>query len=330
MSAVRAVALAATLAFGGAVEIDAHAAGRSFLKPLALGSDNYAESFSFVADLDGGGYVLLQLGVSNIGPGKGHGICRGLYVPSAGAKWNVSTLERNDGWRYDATRDRLEVGGCSAELTADATIVTVALDGGRAELRFGARPTSTMPPGADIKQGGGRHRTELWFTRAPVTMTLKLGDAAPQTLAGAGYADHAASDLDPLKLARAWVRFRALRRDTPVLVLARQPLEGDTWTPAWSWQKGTFTPLTRALLTREGEGEGTRFVAELADASGKTWTARATRLLHRHAPVAELGGGIGRLLTPFVGSPVSYTFRGTLDDGSGPIDGLFEVELGDE
>jgi hypothetical protein len=126
------------------------------------------------------------------------------------------------------------------------------------------------------------------------------------------------------------VRFRALRRDAPVLLLARQPLEGDTWTPAWSWQKGAFTPLPRALLTREGEGEATRFVAELADASGKTWTARATRLLHRHAPVAELGGGIGRLLTPFVGSPVSYTFRGTLDDGGGPIDGLFEVELGDE
>jgi hypothetical protein len=328
--AVRAVAIAATLAFSVGATIDADAAGRSFLKPLALGSDNYAESFSFVADLEDGGYVLLQLGVSNIGPGKGHGICRGLYVPSAGAKWNVSTLERNDGWRYDATRDRLEVGGCSAELAADATIVTVALDGGRAELRFGARPSSTMPPGADIKLGGGRHRTELWFTRAPVTLQLTLGDAAPKAIAGAGYADHAASDLDPLKLARSWVRFRALRRDAPVLLLARQPLEGDTWTPAWSWQKGAFTPLPRALLTREGEGEATRFVAELADASGKTWTARATRLLHRHAPVAELGGGIGRLLTPFVGSPVSYTFRGTLDDGGGPIDGLFEVELGDE
>ena len=58
--------------------------------PEPLPGDEYAETFTFVADLDDGTYVQLQLAVTNLGPGAGTGLCRALVKRPGAAPWTRS------------------------------------------------------------------------------------------------------------------------------------------------------------------------------------------------------------------------------------------------
>ena len=65
---------------------------------------------------------------------------------------------------------------------------------------------------------------------------------------------------------------------------------------------------------------------------GGEWRIRTGELLHRSAPVEERGALLGSMLGAIIGNPVTYTFRGVLEErGSGAkVAGIVEVTLTDE
>ena len=331
MSPERSPALLAALLVAWAPR--ASAAG--VLEPAPEPLDTWSESFTFLADADDGSYVWAQLSLTNLGPGSGNGSCRVLvFRPNRPAFTARVRVGRPD-WRYLAAYaaypERLDLprGRCSAQ-GGDLPRVRVTLEGRTVELRFAQPFQPFLPPGAELALSSGRYRSEVLQPFGAVEVSLSGKDWGtddhPERLSGVGYADHSRSTVTPPQLATRWLRFRALRASPRTLLLAREAPDG-SFGPVYSWQEGRPPQqLVRFSLARSGTEAATTWRAEVPGAG----VLRTVALLHRSAPVQELGV-LGVLVRPIVGSPVTYTYRAVLDAGDGtPLPGVMEVSVEEE
>jgi hypothetical protein len=196
--------------------VPAAARGAGALEPQPTGSDNYGESFTFIADLADGTYVWAQLSFTHLGPGSHHGVCRALVVrggkaPAGRPAWTPSERVRKKGWRYDAAARALSVGPCTAT-EGERPRVRMAFDDGTLQLTFQQPFKPFTPPGTTLKQGEATYRAEVLLPWSAVEVLLERKKQPAEKLAGSGYVDHSHSTWPPAKLAQAWVRFRAPRR----------------------------------------------------------------------------------------------------------------------
>lgn len=90
-----------------------------------------------------------------------------------------------------------------------------------------------------------------------------------------------------------------------------------------------YAELARFDVSRGGHGREPSFLVTFGPVAPVA-RLQSTALVFRSAPVEELGV-VGRIVKPFVGSPVTYMHRATLSwrDGS-TISGILEVSLGQE
>lgn len=291
-------------------------------------SDRYGESFSFVADTEDGTYVTVNLSVTNIGPGSRTGICRATVLRPGRAAWAPQTRVGAKEWSYTETTDTLKVGTCLARASDTGLTVDAPLDNGRVTLEYSRKPEPWSPEGSVVENGKDRYRHEVLVAGSPVKVTLQLPKTEAVTLSGGGYADHSRSTVAPAKVARRWVRFRALKGPPYAVVLGREGQEGD-YAPVYLWEdKGAAKLLESFSLTQMGEKAKSTWRAELTDRDGKVaLTLKGTSLLQRSAPVESLGM-LGGLVRPMVGSPVTYLLRGVMErPGKAPVAGLMEVTL---
>ncbi|MBN9680982.1 MULTISPECIES: hypothetical protein [unclassified Corallococcus] len=316
------------LLVGALLSLPGVAAAGGVLKVSLDSSDRYGESFSFVADADDGTYVTVNLSVTNIGPGSRTGICRATVLRPGKAAWAPQTRLGAKEWSYDPDSDTLKLGTCSARATDTGLTVDAALDNGRVTLEYAKKPEPWSPEGSVVENGKDRYRHEVLLGGSPVKVTLQAPKTAAVVLTGGGYADHSRSTVAPAKLAKRWVRFRALKGPQHAVVLGREGQEGD-YAPVYVWEdKGAAKLLESFTLTQTGAKEKSTWRAELTDRDGKpAMTLRGTSLLQRSAPVESLGVLSG-LVRPVVGSPVTYLLRGVMErPGKAPVDGLMEVTL---
>lgn len=295
------------------------------LEPQPTNDDNYGESYTFSTDLDDGSFVQVQLSVTNLGPGARHGICRATVKRPAEKAWTPQVRVNDKEWRYDAATKTLRVAQCTLQETDTGIIAEAPLDKGLVRVELTGKPSAQAPSEVTVGDGHYRHEVLIPFGAAQVTVQPP-GAASGDTVEGGGYGDHTRSTIAPAKLARRWLRFRALRGQSRVLVLGREALDGG-FGPVYLWQEGS-APRTfpRFELTRTGKKLQTSWQASLPGDTGPT-TVRSTQLLHRHAPVEDLGL-LGGLVRPVVGSPVTYVLRAVLErPGQKPLDGLMEVSL---
>ncbi|MFP2906183.1 hypothetical protein ACLESD_14180 [Pyxidicoccus sp. 3LFB2] len=315
------VALLATLA------LPSVALAGGALEPKPSPHDNYGESFTFIGDLDDGTFVLVQLSVTNIGPGSRHGICRASVLKPGQRAWTPQKKVGEKEWGYDAGTGTLQVGACSARSVGGSTRVEAPLDGGRVVLEYAAPVEPQSPEGSDVEVGSARYRHEVTLAFSPVRVLLQLPKGTEETRLGGGYGDHTRSTIAPAKLAKRWVRFRALRGGERLVLLAREGQDGE-FGPVYTWEEGeTPQSLEHFTLSREGAKERSVWKVELFNGAGAELVLRSTALLQRSAPVEDLGM-LGGLVRPVVGSPVTYLHRAVLERaGKAPVAGLMEVSL---
>ena len=298
------------------------------LKPAALAHDHYGETFTFLGDF-GDAYAQVQLSVSNLGPGSGHGFCRALVVRNGEKPWTSSDRVGSDGWRHRASdgAEMLQVGRCRVRSTKSGVAVTATLDDRELRLDFPPLGGAEKPPKNQLALAGGTHLTEIFYPAVKVTGSLQQRGAQRQRFAGSGYADHSLSTIEPRALAKQWVRFRALRGDTRQLVLGREAFDG-SFAPLWMrGGDGAYVELEKFSLARTGPGGKPAFVAHVT--GSQSLELRSGELLFRHAPVEELGL-LSSVVKPFAGSPVTYTYRATLKGAGGEIPGILEISLAGE
>jgi hypothetical protein len=307
----------------------AGAGATTWLRPLFLKRPSYGESFTFLADLDDGSYVHLQLSLTNLGPGSTKGICRGLLVPRQGGPWKASARFGREAVTWvDGAGERLSVGTCSAWASSTASGVEINLERATVRLTFAERMRLVSPRDAPLAVGEERYQSEVLLYRAPVIASIALPGQPPREVSGAGYLDHSRSTVSPKDLASRWIRFRALRGDRGLLLLGREGKDG-RFAPLWACPNSTPCRTYGSFrVQREGTGKDSAFRIDVAD--GEPLRLSSGRLLYRDAPIEELGV-IGKLVTPFTGSPVTYVYRGTAKMGEGrPVEGVLEVELAGE
>ncbi|GMU02239.1 hypothetical protein KH5H1_63590 [Corallococcus caeni] len=291
-------------------------------------SDRYGESFYFVADTDDGTYVAVSLSVTNIGPGSRTGICRATVLQPGKPVWAPQKRMGANDWSYDPALDTLTLGECFARATDTGLTVEAPLDNGRVKLEYARKPEAWSPEGSVVENGKDRYRHEVLVAGSPVKVTLRVPQREAVTLKGGGYVDHSRSTVAPAKLAKRWVRFRALKGPPYAVVLGREGQEGD-YAPVYVWEdKGDAKLLESFTLTQTGEKAKSTWRAEFTDRDGKpALTLRGTSLLQRSAPVESLGV-LGGLVRPVVGSPVTYLLRGVMErPGKAPVEGLMEVSM---
>ncbi len=316
------------LALAAALALPSVAAAGAVLEPKFSSSDNYGENFSFIGDLDDGTFIFAQLTVTNIGPGSRTGICRTTVLSPGQKAWTAQTKVKAKDWGYDADTHTLKMGPCSARSTAEGTRVEVPLDGGRVLLEYAAPMTRQTVDGSLVEVGKDRYHHELTLPFSALKATVKRPKGADVTGAGGGYADHTRSTIAPAKLAKRWVRFRALRGGEKLLLLAREGHEGD-YGPVYAMAEGAEArTLEHFTLARDGVKERSSWKVELFANGAPTMVLRSTSLLQRSAPVEDLGSVLGGIVRTVVGSPVTYLHRGVLErEGQAPVTGLMEVTL---
>lgn len=297
------------------------------LEPLPSSSDNYGESFTFMVDLEDGTFVFTQFSITNLGPGSRHGICRATVVRPGRKAWSPQVKVDSDEWGYDAATSTLRMGPCTLHANS-GTFISVPLDDGLVNISFTEPPSPQAPPGSEVTVGNARYRHEVLvpFSTAKVTLRLPNSNAMLE-LNGGGYGDHSHSTVAPVKLARSWVRFRALRGGSNMLLLAREGFDGG-FSPAYLWLAGSEPQmLDRFELRRQpGDAKKAGWEADLSGAGGPM-SLHATSLVLRNAPVQDLGL-LGSLVKPVVGSPVTYVMRAVLQrPGQPDVQGLMEVTL---
>jgi hypothetical protein len=305
------------------------AGARSALRPQTTRHGSYSESFTFIADLDDGAYVQLTLSLTNLGPGSLKGLCRAVVARPGGEPWVGSARFGKDEWSWrDGSDERLVVGPCFAESSDEGTVAEVPLDHGTVRLTFPGQPARLPLADAVVSVRDDRYRSEVLYYRVPVTATVALPGEAAHTLQGAGYLDHSRSTVSPRELAQRWIRFRALRGERGLLLLAREGRDG-AFGPAFGCDGGARCDSYESFRTRRtGQGKRPAFTVDLA--GGRSVEIDSGPLLYRDAPVEALGL-LGRLVAPLVGSPVTYVYRARAHDGAAaPLEGILEVELSDE
>ena len=288
----------------------------------ALADEKYAEQVVAMADLEGGTYVKIRFGISNVGPGDGKAGCELTVIEKDGSILNDEVLVDKEAWRYDKAKNTLAIGPCTAS-DGGQLKMHAPLSKAKVTIELLAKPNRRRVH--EAKYGDEFYELDLLVPWAEAKVTIEA-KGATRTLRGHGYADHPRSKIMPSKLAEKWFRFRALNDGDPRVVLIRMPKNE---TPVgWHESKRGRTDLDRVMLAPEGKKA---WRARFKGKDGE-WRVTTTELLHRSAPVEDRGAAIGALIGAVVGNPVTYTFRGVLEErGSGAkIPGLVEVTITDE
>ena len=248
------------------------AAGASTaLRPVVTNDGSYGETFTFIADLDDGGYVHVSLGFTNLGPGSIKAICRAVVVSASGHTWQASKRLGGDEWSWSgADPERLSIGACAATADHDNTRVEVPLEGGLVRLRLSAPAVRRIPPDASFGTIDQYYRAEILLYRTRVEATIQLPGALSRTVTGSGYVDHTRSTIKPKELAAQWIRFRGLRGDRGMVLLARRAHDGQV-TPAWA----AIPPAGVATTARSRWTASVRDGRPLSGSSSRRSTTRS-------------------------------------------------------
>lgn len=284
--------------------------------PSPLDVDLYGETFSMVFDLDDGTYVLLQMAVTNMGPGDRNGICRYIHVPAGGAA-------ETDGKTYDAAEWKVEgsrftIGPCTLD-EGEAVRMSVVVGEMSIEAGLSARAKGVAPPNHGAKTADGFYEMEVLVPSAAAEVQIS-SRGSTKRLAGRGFMIHSRSTDTPGAIARRWARFRATGEGRVHLAQIRFPADGGA-PSGWSWAPpGDPSPVTEAKV---GSKPGPEFMVVAKTASGP-WRIRTRKLLYRDAPL-ERHGWLGTLLGKVLGNPVTHHFRAELAAPKGVVPGILEI-----
>ena len=131
------------------------------LQPSPMSDETYAETFTAVASLEDGSFVLLQLLFTNAGIGSNRGGCRALWVPPGQAGINTSQNVDRDEWAYDAGAAQLKVGDCALKSTASGLQFTAALPDLSADMTLsGVSAQTVRPPDSRISVKGNVYESD--------------------------------------------------------------------------------------------------------------------------------------------------------------------------
>ncbi|MBM76278.1 MAG: hypothetical protein CMK59_12815 [Proteobacteria bacterium] len=281
------------------------------LQPKFTGDESFAESYTAIVDLEDGTYILAQILFTNAGFGDQKAGCRALVVPN-GTQGVNGSLQLDSG-EWEGKPNRLQIGDCFLSVENQKTHFHVAAQGVFADLVISQAPKKYNEPDGRI-QNDGFYESEVLIAAAQVQATYKtkLGSGAQK---GWAYLDHARSNTLLPQIASKWYRFRGFYGDEQILIQVRNPPNGAA-SQGWVLRGGAIESVQSSnVVSGNGELKVTIDGIEL-------WV-RGTDLIYRYEP-AKAYGAIGALAQPWIGKPVTLTWRAELSGVEAPVRGILE------
>ena len=288
------------------------------LQPVPLSEESYAETYTAVASLDDGSFVLLQMLFTNAGFGDRKGACRALWVPPGAKGINASASVDRDGWSYDASNDTLTVGPCTLGRSGSGLQFAARLDGISVTLDMDGRAGKTRAPDHRIDAGGGFHESDIVVARADARAVVQAGGRSLDQR-GAVHLDHSRSTTLLPKVASCWMRFRGFEGSSPTLLQVRQPPSGGA-ARAWSWSLEQSAPSAVAASDVQVDPGG----GGMPGMTVGSHAVKATGMIYRYRPT-EAYGAVGKLAAPWIGDPTTTTYAASADGPTGRLTGILEV-----
>lgn len=298
------------------------------LRPHPLDSKRYFESTTVLALLDDGTYVQALVAVSNIGLGNGEGACRVQLAPPQGKAESFSQQVDADKWRFASTpTPALHMGPCQLSATASGLQLDVGLDALQLSMTLQRPAQVTTPPGMPLKLEEGVYESQVLVPFAPAEVVLVRSEAAPRTLHGFGYAEHARSTALPKHMGQGALRFRGFAPGCSTLLYARWVNKVPS---GYLWREGDKAPQPLAgwqldLPQVDAAAQAVRVRAQ--GKSGQSLQLQARRRWFRSAPLEDYGL-LGKMVGAWMGSVVNETFAAELDAGGActHVPGVLEID----
>ena len=287
-------------------------AAQSF-QPVFTDDESFSESFTAVADLRDGTYILLQLLFSNAGFGDYKGACRVLVVPKGSKGHNASVHVGSKEW--EANAKSVSVDSCALRTEGATTSFVAKAENISASLTINAKMTDVPFPERSIKKAdfNGFYDQDIWYTSAPVSASYTTPEGTKKTSTGFAYLDHGRSNMLLPNVAQQWVRFRGFYGEQPVLLQIRVPPKKE---PARGWYllDDNIIKLSSSDVVISKGG------LQIQGTHKAQITTQSTRYVYK--PI-EAYGAAGSIAKAFIGNPVTTTYAATL---KGTLDGQ-EVEV---
>ena len=156
------------------------------LRPQLLKSESYGESFTAVAELSDGTYVLAQYVFTNAGFGDGKGACRALVVRPGQPGVNDAVRVSRDKWSYSESEYRLTVDQCELSAVEGRTRFLAQTKKVTVDLNLAAMPSSVQPPGHRVSVDDEFYDAEILIPWANATAKVTTASGTSE-LKGTGY-----------------------------------------------------------------------------------------------------------------------------------------------
>ena len=283
-----------------------------------LNDSDYAESFSFVADLEDGGFFQVQFALTNIGIGKRNGSIRVVYVDKAGKHTQeiiaVSSQEQEtlqNGIKFGESKLTLQGGkyfvsimGKEMRATAEYTPYTPAFRPGNGRIYFGGKSKF--------------YDMTALFVRGRVIGEAEFGGET-RRFKGFATADNTYSNQNPRNRDTRWFRMKKVREDPALLFTVLYPAQGAPvgWLVIANGNKlealdlspqPAYKDFIEAPESRFGYKIPTKVALKPEAIEDLKITAELKGVYFRQDVIGEMGGFVGFFVRQAV-QPESYTLK---------------------
>lgn len=303
----------------------------SILNPNLDDEEYFSETFTLFADLSNGAYIYGQIGVSNIGPGSKRGVCRILISLPQREAINQSIIVDKEDWLFSEKDGQLlQVKSCQLRAAENKKLLEFSgeINNQSINIILYDTPKKHKVPFDRLLTKSGYYKSDILIPWSTATVQYQL-KGKTISAKGYGYADHSRSTLLPAKLAHQWVRFRGLNGGNSKLLLARQASDGVPF-EGWDWQqmeeKMDSVPeaFQNLRLTNTSMKDMQHWNIDVRTKTSN-YKIKTEKLLIRYAPMEE-SGMLAKMLSFFIGNPVTYTYRATLVSADGAeLPGILEI-----
>ena len=161
--------------------------------------------------------------------------------------------------------------------------------------------------------GGEFWEGDLLIPFASVTATVN-----GKSLSGKAQLDHTRSNTLLPKVSKRWIRFRGFYGPEPLMLQIHESPNGKK--SAWVLYKGQFSEVAASDLLTKADGS----VTITAKTAQGELSIQTSSKIYEYRPT-EAYGALGSLAQPWIGNPVTTTWRASSSLAGAEIRGLVEV-----
>ena len=291
------------------------------LSPQFSSEEQFAETFTIVADNDDGSFLLFQILFTNLGFGDGGGGCRLMYVPKDGKGINQKEQFSKSEWKYHDNQRLLEAGPCSIQQGGDVRFSGKVTDLNIEMIMDGPLTKKPIPNQSTLPPGDFFEANILAPTQSIKGTIVSKGKAI--SISGMSYMEHNRSNVFVKDLGNVWIRYRGFHGMEQMLFQVNTDKKGGV--VAWKMESGQSAPVPYREQISIDQVSSSSVSVVIGDES--KIEIESTDKIYVFQPTDDYGV-IGNIAKGVVGTPTTTTYSAKATKNGETIStGILEVSV---